>query len=68
MLGTAGYLDGPSRIFKEILRNTPGNDHQCADGRFILRGPSARGGVFNGSKFPKYEADMDIVNVTYFYS
>jgi hypothetical protein len=45
-----------------------GNHHQCADGRFILRGPSARGRVFNGSKFPKYEADMDIVNVTYFYS
>jgi len=67
MLGTAGHLDGP-RVSLGIPWNTPENDHQRADGRFILRGPSVRGGVFNGSKFPKYEADMDIVNVTYFYS
>ena len=66
MLGTAGHLDEPSRIFRNSSEQ--GNHHQCADGRFILRGPSAKGGVFNGSKFPKYEADMDIVNVTYFYS
>jgi hypothetical protein len=45
-------------------------NHQRADVHSILRGviPSARSDVFSGSSFPKYEADTDIINVTYFYS
>jgi hypothetical protein len=58
--------------FHISLRKSPEHaaedHHQRADGHFILSGPSARGGVFNGSKFPEYEADMDIIDVTYFYS
>lgn len=69
MLGTASYLDGPPRIFRKTSGSHTGkNHHQRANGHFISSGPSAGGGVFNGSKFPEYEADMDIVNVTYFYS
>jgi hypothetical protein len=60
-------LIGPYAILGKSSEHTPGNHHQRADGHYLTRSIS-NGRSFQWLWFPEYEADMDIVNVTYFYS